>query len=519
MTRPHTVPKIPGILNTVRLLAVIPLLGMLMLAGAAVQADEFGDAEITLAVADALADDKGVSGYMIDVDVDNGIVTLSGTSDNILAKERAVDITETIKGVRAVVNDIQVVPSARTDNEIREDIETSLMLDPATESFELETEVNDGIVTLTGVVESWQEKQLAASIAKRVEGVLDLKNRVTVDYTAERSTEEIKAEVERVLEWDALVDDALISVSVSEDVVSLSGTVGSAAEKTRAAADAWVIGVQEVRTDNLVVESWARDERFRKDKYVRKSDASVEEAVSEAMMYDPRVSSFEIDVSADDGVVTLEGTVDNLKAKRSAGMDARNTVGVWRVKNMIQVRPGTPSDETIEERVENALLHNPHVNRHEIDATVVNGTVYLNGRVDTYFEKAEADDEASRVYGVVEVENNLEVTNTYDRLTYDPYVDQDWYAYDYPWYQQRDAGMATRSDWEVASDIDDELFWSPFVDEADVNVTVEDGVATLTGTVDTWHERQAAAENAYEAGAVAVDNNLTVEYGPRYYVP
>jgi osmotically-inducible protein OsmY len=44
------------------------------------------------------------------------------------------------------------------------------------------------------------------------------------------------------------------------------------------------------------------------------------------------------------------------------------------------------------------------------------------------------------------------------------------------------------------------LWWSPFVDSDDVNVTVDDGVVTLTGAVDSWSEYNAAANNAYEGG-------------------
>jgi hypothetical protein len=42
-------------------------------------------------------------------------------------------------------------------------------------------------------------------------------------------------------------------------------------------------------------------------------------------------------------------------------------------------------------------------------------------------------------------------------------------------------------------------------------------VASLIGTVDTWDERRAATENAYEGGAILVDNDLLVSYGPDYY--
>jgi len=55
------------------------------------------------------------------------------------------------------------------------------------------------------------------------------------------------------------------------------------------------------------------------------------------------------------------------------------------------------------------------------------------------------------------------------------------------------------------------------VDEGQVNVSVFDGVVTLTGNVETLSERRAAEENAYEGGAKKVKNNLTVNY--RYYGP
>ncbi|MCB9865013.1 MAG: BON domain-containing protein, partial [Phycisphaerales bacterium] len=66
-------------------------------------------------------------------------------------------------------------------------------------------------------------------------------------------------------------------------------------------------------------------------------------------------------------------------------------------------------------------------------------------------------------------------------------------------------------DLQVKQDIEDELFWSPFVDEDQVEVSVENGVATLRGTVDTLRERYNAGSNALEGGAQAVINRLQVE--------
>lgn len=96
-------------------------------------------------------------------------------------------------------------------------------------------------------------------------------------------------------------------------------------------------------------------------------------------------------------------------------------------------------------------------------------------------------------------------------LTYDPHAD-DWYVYDYDWYSYPQAD-SPRTDWEISQRIENELWWSPFVDSDDLDVAVEDGVAQLTGTVETWAERDAAVENALKGGAASVDEDLTVEFG------
>jgi osmotically-inducible protein OsmY len=99
-------------------------------------------------------------------------------------------------------------------------------------------------------------------------------------------------------------------------------------------------------------------------------------------------------------------------------------------------------------------------------------------------------------------------------LTYNPYV-YDWYPYDYSWYVYDDVRVTRKGDETILKDIDSELWWSPFVDADEVNVSVDDGVATLEGTVDTWSERLSAAENAFEGGAIKVINRLEVKFGPK----
>jgi osmotically-inducible protein OsmY len=312
------------------------------------------------------------------------------------------------------------------------------------------------------------------------------------------------------LEWDAFVDNALIDVKVKDGIVTLSGTVGSAAEKDWANIDSYVQGAKSVDTTGLNVEKWARDKDLKGDKYQQKPPEEIVDALNDAFLYDPRVFSFEItpEVADDGATVILRGTVDNLKAKRAAALDARNTVGVRFVDNRIKVRPAVQiSDEKIENDIRSALIRDPYVESDKITVDVANGMAYLFGTVNTNFEKSRADDIASKVRGVITVDNNLMVRDHNDLYAYNPYVD-DWYIREYPYDRPRFPG---KSDWQIKSDIESELFWSPFVDSDDVNVTVDDGVATLSGTVDSWAEYNAAANNAYEGGAVYVDNELTMK--------
>jgi osmotically-inducible protein OsmY len=481
-------------------------------AAAAEKQAEFTDAEVTRAVETALLVDPGVNSHFVDVSTLNGVVTLTGTVQNILASERADNVARTVKGVRAVVNRIEVEKTDRSDRAVQRDIEDALLFDPATDLFEIEVLVTNGVARLTGTVDSWQEKELAGKAAMGVRGVTDVENEISIDVDATRTDMDIREDIERRMHWDAYLDHVMIDVDVSGGEVILTGTVGSVAEKNRAFYDAWVDGVTGVDVSGLEAAEWARDERFRDRKYTHKSDSEIKAAVEAAMLYDPRVNMFDIDVDCDNGLVRLGGVVDNVKARRAAARDARNTVGAWFVDNNIKVRPAQMvPDAEIEENVRDAMLRDPYLEAYEIQVDVSHGEVNLYGMVDSNFEKFRADDVAARIHGVTVVDNNLTVENDVF-VTDDPYVDE-WDILDFHWYAPPDV-TTTKSDWEIKKEIADELFWSPYVDDDDVEISVEDGVATLRGTVDTWSERKAATDNAYEGGAVLVINKMEVEYGP-----
>lgn len=107
---------------------------------------------------------------------------------------------------------------------------------------------------------------------------------------------------------------------------------------------------------------------------------------------------------------------------------------------------------------------------------------------------------------VASVGNHLKVTHPEaeaggSATMYDPYVESWTYV----------PRKVVRSDATIARDIQAELASTPFVDPKAVNVQVQGGTATLTGEVSNWKQRTAATRDAFEGGAVAVDNKLQVK--------
>jgi len=493
---------------------IIPALAFLIATPALAYAQNApDDLDVTNAVEREFRYDHAVPENPIDVTTNQGIVTLTGTVSNVLAKDRATRIAETVRGVRSVVNRVDVMPpTPRTDATIRSDVARALLEDPAADAYEISVMVDNGHVTLTGTVDSWAEKQIAANVAKGVAGVTGLTDDIRAMFTSERNDREIQQDIVQTLRWDALVDDGMVDVTVHDGDVTLSGIAGSAAEKHRARFDAWTSGVKSVDDSALEVARWTRDPDLRKTKYVAKSDTEIEAAVEAALRRDPRVRMFTVTPSVTNRVVTLRGVVDNLKARRSAEADAKNTVGVLSVENALEVRPvEIHADTAVARRIRAALMRDAYVDRFDIGVRVFDGTAYLSGTVDSWFEKNRVDDIASGIRGVVEVENNIEV-NMETAYLFDPWIDPLVVAYSVPLPVVKPGVSYTpMRDRQIERNIEKELFWSPFVDSGDVDVKVEAGVATLEGTVDSQMEKTAAHENAYQGGAFFVHDHLVVD--------
>lgn len=477
-----------------------------LLGTAAERRTPLSDDAITRAIEREVLYDGSVSIDQLEINTRNGIVELTGTADHLLAKQRASALARSVKGVRAVSNRLELAVPVRADAQLVADVRELLLLDPTTEAFQVEVEAEDGRVTLTGQVESWQEKQVAARVAQRVKGVRAVVNGLTVRVPPERSDEEIANDVRSRLRWDALVDHELIDVSVENGLVTLDGIVGSAAESVRAQADAWVVGIKGVNGDRLEVRWWAEDDYQRGSEVVLASDREIAAGIENALAYDPRVSSAKIQPVVRNRQVTLLGAVPTLRAKRAAELISTQTVGVLGVTNELRIGTSTPiPDDTLRARIIRALAMNPLTDAPEISVSVDDGKVRLSGRVDTFSEQVEASEIAGSFAGATEVDNQLEVQRPIAPYVPGPYLD----PFDpLPTYVRGDRPLRDET---LHRAILRELLWDPHVDAWQVQVSVEGGRATLTGTVDSWVERFRAMLNAVQAGANRVDNQLEVK--------
>ena len=209
--------------------------------------------------------------------------------------------------------------------------------------------------------------------------------------------------------------------------------------------------------------------------------------VKDQLVWDAQVDATDIDVSVDEnGVVTLTGTVPSFSAQRAARLDAWSVLGVTGVNSELTVTyPEAitlPSDDEIESNVENVLLWNASVDSTDIDVGVTAGVVTLEGSVSSFWRKLRAEDLAEDVVGVISVTNNLAVVPT------ESYVDAD-----------------------IATDIVDSLERKAAVNADNVNIRVEEGRVTLSGTVPSFNAWSLAYDSArFTAGVIDVEDELTI---------
>ena len=129
------------------------------------------------------------------------------------------------------------MPTHKTDAQIQRDVIEELAWDTRVDEAEIGVHVHHGVVTITGAVPSWAKRLAARDAAHRVAGVRDVADELQVQpHTASRPSDAAIAEaVRHALQWHALVPEDQIRTTVSDGVVTLTGTVDLASQREDAA--------------------------------------------------------------------------------------------------------------------------------------------------------------------------------------------------------------------------------------------------------------------------------------------
>jgi osmotically-inducible protein OsmY len=214
------------------------------------------DTQLHHDVLEELKWDSRVDETEVGIEVDNGVVTLTGTVSSWAKRLAAQEAARRVIGVLDVANDIKIkVPggSVRTDTEIAQAVRRALEWDVFVPDEKISSTVSDGWVTLEGALDRWSQRDDAERAVRNLTGVRGVINKITLNVT-KPVTENVRKAIEQALERRAEREARKIRVEVQNDAVTLTGTVHSWAErKSVLAAARFTPGVRSIE-DRLRVE-------------------------------------------------------------------------------------------------------------------------------------------------------------------------------------------------------------------------------------------------------------------------
>ncbi|SCL13274.1 BON domain-containing protein [Micromonospora inyonensis] len=214
-----------------------------------------------------------------------------------------------------------------------------------------------------------------------------------------RSDRQIQQDVSEELLWEPRIPSTGVGVTVQEGVVTLTGQVGSYAERWAAERSAQrVRGVRAV-ADELEVRLGVDAER---------TDAEVALAVVRALEWDSFVPAERLDVTVADGWVMLRGQVEFGFQRRAAERELRRLRGVRGITNLVRVGPrGASTGQELRRRIQGTLLR--RVGTEGVTVEVAGDAVLLAGTVRTLADRDEAERVAWSTPGVCVVRTEVAV--------------------------------------------------------------------------------------------------------------
>jgi osmotically-inducible protein OsmY len=216
-----------------------------------------------------------------------------------------------------------------------------------------------------------------------------------------------------------------------------------------------------------------------------KNNQELQLDVQNAIKWEPLLHAAEIGVTAKDGVVTLTGNVDSYAKKIEAETASKKVIGVRALIENIEVKfpnSWSKSDAEVANEVLGALKSNWSVLKDKVTVMVENGWVTLEGELPWNYQKEAAKNAVNFLSGVKGVSNNIKIkSESHDSI------------------EKKDVENAIARSWSV--------------DDSDIKVEVSGSSVTLTGTVDSWYQKEEASRIAWNTpGIWHVKNELEVDY-------
>lgn len=346
------------------------------------------------------------------IDVSAGVVELSGTVDSWEESEQIERVAREVRGVRDVINRLEIVRAASQVHEdlIAGSVAAALARDAYLAGYPIEVVVASGVVRLSGEVPNLFQKERAASESMAVPGVrrvdddqLVVASQAMLESLPIAPTDaDLQSFVYEELRADPRVPVQGIEVISQGGEIRLLGTVDSLfAGQTAARVAREVFGVAHVHNE-LEVQATTRD------------DEQISEDLRSNFASDSMLDGQNIVIAVKNGSATLSGEVSSNPIKYHALRVASRVSGVREIANNLRVtRQENVSDESIKQQISARLAANAATRAiaDRISVSVDDGDVTLSGSIDRWVEAVEITRIAWQTEGVRTVTNQLQRRN------------------------------------------------------------------------------------------------------------